>query len=74
MRKRIRARVKQTKRVLGDYASEVKSKGMALTEYVVTLPNGKSIKIQNYRYRGKVYFFVLIRNAVYWEIKECIEL
>ena len=74
MKKRIKARVKRAKRVPADYVSEVKSKGRVLTEYRVTLPNGKSIKIQNIRYWGKVYYVVAVLNGLYWDIKDCIEL
>ena len=75
MRKRIKARVRETKRVSNDIAEEVLRCGKHLTEFKTMYKPGSFICIRTHRYKRRIYYTVEIR-AMYCptEIKECIEL
>lgn len=75
MIKRIKAKVKQTKRVPDEYAIEVYYKGRFLTIFSMPDKKGNYYFVRNIRYKGKLYFVVFVHTRSGEKIiKECIEL
>jgi hypothetical protein len=75
MRKRIKARVREPKRVSNDIAEEVLRCGKHLTELKTAYTSGSFICIRTHRYKRRIYYTEEICSVYFpTEIKECIEL